>query len=361
MTHPPPDPAALLEFDDVVRVFPLRGAMPWSRRRGDLRAVDGLSFRLQAGRTLSLVGESGSGKTTTARLALGIDLPSTGHVRYKGTDIASLRGDAHRQFRRGVQAVFQDPTSSLNPRHRVGYIVGEPLIASTDLSRAQTDQRVVELLEMVGLSATLRRGFPHELSGGMRQRVAVARALALSPEMVVLDEPVSALDVSIRAQIMNLLKDLQRETGVAYFVIAHDLATVRYLSHEVATMYLGQIVEYGTSSLVFEAPLHPYTIALHSAARPDRPDKGKKSRIVIHGEIPSPADPPPGCRFHPRCWLRRELGNPEACTAITPVLRPIGLHQSVACHFSDDLEDPSTRSALIHEAAKRSVPQRPAG
>ena len=291
----------LIRVRDLRKYFRTSTRLPFSRFGGEsVRAVDGVTFDVHARKTLSLVGESGSGKTTTARLILRLVRPTSGRVLFAGEDVHRLRGVGLRRYRASVQAVFQDPWSSLNPRLRAGSIVAEPLIINRDQSRASRKARVAELLEAVGLDPALARHFPHEFSGGMRQRLAVARALALNPSLIIFDEPVSALDVSIRAQIMNLLKDLQARFDVAYLLIAHDLATVRYLSDRVAVMYLGEIVELAPSEELFTNPLHPYTRALLSASQLSRP--GDEQEEVVLGDVmPSPTNPPSGCRFHTRC------------------------------------------------------------
>jgi oligopeptide/dipeptide ABC transporter ATP-binding protein len=276
---------------------------------------------------MSLVGESGCGKTTTAKLILLLEPHTSGSIIFRNQEISSLRGQALRNYRASVQAVFQDPWSSLNPRLRGRAIIGEPLVVNQRLGGAQLRERIDELLTSVGLNRAVANYFPHELSGGMRQRLAIARALALNPSLVVLDEPVSALDVSIRAQIMNLLKDLQDRFGMSYLLIAHNLATVRYLSHRMAVMYVGRLVEYGDSEDVFSNPLHPYTQALISAAAANRPGRAG-AEIILGGDVPSPANPPSGCRFHPRC--------PAAfarCSQEEPQLRELAPGHKVACHL----------------------------
>lgn len=302
--------------------------------RQTVHAVDGIDLAVSPQRTLAIVGESGCGKTTTSKVLLGIEEPTAGQVLFHGQDIDGLSGDGWLAFRRGVQAVFQDPWSSLNPRRRVAEIIGEPMLVVDRLRGAQLTDRVHELMESVGLNPSLSRSFPHEFSGGMRQRVAVARALALHPQIVILDEPVSALDVSVRAQVMNLLKDLQAQFGIAYVLISHDLATVRFLSDSVAVMYLGKVMEHGSARKVFSAPAHPYTKALVSAAIPEEPGAARE-RIVLEGDVPSPTRPPPGCRFHTRCWLYQRLRQPEQCRSTPPPLDPIANDHRAACHFSD--------------------------
>ena len=296
---------------------------------GRVRAVDGLDFSLKSGRTLAVVGESGCGKTTTAKLILRLEQPSSGQVLVDGENVHALQGGSLRRFRMRVQAVFQDPWSSLNPRKRIRSIIAEPLIVNERLSRKEVDRRVHKVLHDVGMRPEQARNFPHEFSGGQRQRIAIASALISSPALIILDEPVSSLDVSIRAQIMSLFKDLQSEYEVSYLLVAHDLGTTRYMADDIAVMYLGQIVEYAPSEELFENPRHPYTQALLSATLPAHPDESKEE-IVLPGEIPSPLNPPAGCRFNPRCPVK--LG--PVCERTAPALRDGGAsRQSVACHL----------------------------
>ena len=291
--------SALLEVEALTKHFPVRRGL-LGRATGLVRAVDGVSFTIDPGTTLGLVGESGCGKTTTSKLVLGLERPTAGAIRFQGENVLALDRAQLRRYRRAVQAVFQDPYASLDPRMRVGTIVAEPLVINERLDRAARRRRVLELLDLVSLPARAADLFPHEFSGGQRQRVAIARALALSPRLVVLDEPVSALDVSIRAQILNLLRDLQQRLGVSYLFIAHDLAAVAHMSHTIAVMYLGQIVEWGPADVVAREPRHPYTQALFAAALPIDFDTPREA-IGLSGEVPSPLRPPAGCRFHPRC------------------------------------------------------------
>jgi oligopeptide/dipeptide ABC transporter ATP-binding protein len=317
--------SALLEVEGLAKHFPVRRGL-LGRATGLVRAVDGVSFTIGAGATLGLVGESGCGKTTTSKLVLGLERPTAGAIRFQGADVLALDRAGWRRYRRAVQAVFQDPYASLDPRMRVGAIVAEPLVINESLDRAARRRRVLELLDLVSLPPRAAELFPHEFSGGQRQRVAIARALALSPRLMVLDEPVSALDVSIRAQILNLLRDLQTRLGVSYLFIAHDLAAVAHMSHTIAVMYLGQIVEWGPADAVALAPRHPYTQALFAAALPIDFDT-QREEIVLPGEVPSPLNPPAGCRFHTRC--------PHAmprCATEEPRLRP-DASRLVACHL----------------------------
>ena len=318
----------LLEADNLVKHFPVgRGGGFRQSNRPMIKAVDGVSFRLEAGTSLGLVGESGCGKTTTARLLLRLYDVTGGRIMFGGEEVQNATGKPLRAYRNQVQAVFQDPYSSLNPRMRVRDIVSEPLVAQGQMGRKELRDWVNELLSVVGLDANAAHRFPHEFSGGQRQRIAIARGLALRPRLVILDEPVSALDVSIRAQILNLLQDLQDKFNLSYVLIAHDLDVVAHMCDVIAVMYLGKIVEMGTADSISRAPAHPYTQALFSARLPARPD-GRAARIKLSGEIPSPLNPPAGCHFHTRCphVMAR-------CRSVEPPLTTLPDGRLAACHL----------------------------
>ena len=323
----------LLEIRDLKKHFPVTKGVILQETVGLVKAVDGVSYTIGTGETLGLVGESGCGKTTTAKLILMLEQPTSGSIVFQGQDIHTLTRKELHTYRHGVQAVFQDPYSSLNPRMPVGKIIAEPLVANSDFSKTQITARVQELLNLVGLSPSATQLFPHEFSGGQRQRIAIARALGLNPKLIVLDEPVSALDVSIRAQIMNLLQDLQQQFGLSYFLIAHDLAAVLHLSSTIVVMYLGKVVELGSSDDLRTEPLHPYSQALFSAALPSHPDEARKE-IIISGEIPSPLNPPSGCSFHPRCPLAMPI-----CSQVEPTLQSAAGSHLVACHLYTETRD----------------------
>ncbi|EKP95778.1 ABC transporter ATP-binding protein [Thermaerobacter subterraneus] len=318
----------ILEVRDVKKYFPT------GRRRPPVKAVDGVSFHVYPGETVGLVGESGCGKSTLARLIVRLLTPSSGTIRFDGQDVVAAGGSQLRRLRRDLQMVFQDPYSSLNPRLTVREIVGEPLLVHGVARGRQMERQVEELLEAVGLRPEHARRYPHEFSGGQRQRIVIARALALKPRLVVCDEPVSALDVSVQAQILNLLQDLQDRFGLTYIFIAHDLAVVQNISDRIGVMYLGRLVELARADELFERPLHPYTRALISAVPvPDPEAAARRERIVLRGEVPSPARPPAGCRFHTRCPLAV-----DRCRTEVPEWREVGPGHWVACHLAGEGE-----------------------
>ena len=322
----------LLQISGLKKHFPIKKGL-FSRVVGQVKAVDGVSFDVRQGETLGLVGESGCGKTTTGRCILRLIEPTEGSVRFQGREVTQMGKVELRAMRREMQIVFQDPYSSLNPRLTVGSMLGEALVIHKLAKGAAIRERVAELLTMVGLSPDHQRRYPHEFSGGQRQRLGIARALAVSPKLIVLDEPVSALDVSIQAQIINLLQHLQRKLGLTYLFVAHDLSVVEHISDRVAVMYLGRIVELADRATLYRDPRHPYTQSLLSAVPIPDPER-RKARIVLKGDVPSPARPPSGCRFHPRCFLAEQRNELARCSSEDPVLREVSPGHWVSCHFA---------------------------
>jgi len=333
----------LIEVRDLVKHFPLTKGILFRKQVGAVQAVDGVSFDVVEGETLGLVGESGCGKSTTARLLTRLLEPTSGSINYKGQEIARLSRNDLKPLRRDMQMIFQDPYSSLNPRKTVGSIIGEPFaIHGMKTGEGERRMAVQELMDTVGLNPEHFNRYPHEFSGGQRQRIGVARAIALKPKLIVADEPVSALDVSIQAQVINLLEDLQNELGLTYVTIAHDLSVVRHMSDRVAVMYLGKMVEIADRTPLYERPMHPYTVALMSAVPiPDTSRRTKRDRIRLEGDVPSPINPPSACRFHTRCWKAQEI-----CSTIEPPFAELAPGHRVACHFPEnqvDLPVPTVR------------------
>ena len=350
----------LVELDNLEVYFPIKSGIVMDRHVGDIRAVDGVTLQIERGETLGLVGESGCGKSTVGRAILRLNKPTGGRIVFDGEDITKRSEGELRSLRRRMQIIFQDPFSSLNPRHSVGRIVGEPMRTHGLVGRRQLAARVRELLTTVGLPADAASRFPHEFSGGQRQRIGIARALAVNPDFIVADEPVSALDVSIQAQIINLLEQLQTEFELTYLFIAHDLAVVRHISDRIAVMYLGSIVEISPAEELYENPLHPYTIALLSAIPiPDPEVEAKRETILLPGDLPSPANPPQACRFHTRC----PYVQPRRCREDVPPLRKLSDGHVVACHWAEEIKagrlTPQEREAIFEPGPQEPVEEPP--
>jgi oligopeptide/dipeptide ABC transporter ATP-binding protein len=340
----------LLAVRGLKKHFPIVGGL-LRRQIGTVYAVDGVDFDVYPGETFSLVGESGCGKTTLGRTVLQLTPPTDGKVVFDGYELADVDPDDMRPLRRRMQIIFQDPFGSLNPRMPVLDIIGEGLLAQGVTDRKIRNKRVEDSLEIVGLRRDYTRRYPHEFSGGQRQRIGIARALALGPDLIVCDEPVSALDVSIQSQVLNLLLDLRRDFNLTYLFISHNLSVVQYFSDRVGVMYLGKLVEEGAVEQLYRDPRHPYTVALLSAI-PDPDPRRRKKRLVLKGDVPSPAAPPSGCRFHTRCWLREKLGNPERCVTEEPLLRPIGENgHRTACHYAEEVSETVVESVAATQSA----------
>jgi peptide/nickel transport system ATP-binding protein/oligopeptide transport system ATP-binding protein len=373
-----PSDDVLVSVENVVKHFDIKGGLLGSSKIGAVRAVDGVTFDVRRGETLGLVGESGCGKTTLGKVILRLLPPTSGRVTFDGEVIFDVPTPEERKagkkpvqassarmkaVRRDLQVVFQDPYASLNPRMSVGEIIGEGPLVHGLSDRTKREALVRELLGKVGLNQSHIHRYPHEFSGGQRQRIGIARALAVNPDFIVCDEPVSALDVSIQSQVLNLLDDLQNEFGLTYLFIAHNLAVVEHISDRVGVMYLGKLVELADVDELYRNPRHPYTVALLSAI-PNPNPRIRKKRLVLKGDIPSPAAPPSGCRFHTRCWLRERLGNPERCVTEEPVFRTVAPSHQAACHFAEDMtavEDEVTAAIGIDEApsAVETAPRAP--
>ncbi|MFI8951828.1 dipeptide ABC transporter ATP-binding protein [Streptomyces sp. NPDC053750] len=347
----PEEREVLLKVEGLQKHFPIRKGV-LRRQTGAVKAVDGIDFEVRKGETLGVVGESGCGKSTMGRVITRLQDPTGGSIHFEGKDITRLNTAGMRPLRRDIQMIFQDPYGSLNPRHTIGGIVSAPFRLQGVEPEGGVKKEVQRLLELVGLSPEHYNRYPHEFSGGQRQRIGIARALALKPKLVVADEPVSALDVSIQAQVVNLMDDLQQELGLTYVIIAHDLSVVRHVSDRIAVMYLGKIVELADRTSLYEAPMHPYTKALMSAVPvPDPKRRGAKSeRILLRGDVPSPISPPSGCRFHTRCWKATQI-----CKTTEPPLKELRPGQQVACHHPENFEDQAPQDVVLLTAAKEAA------
>ena len=351
VTAAPDEREILLKVEGLQKHFPIRKGV-LQRQVGAVKAVDGIDFEVRKGETLGVVGESGCGKSTMGRVITRLQEPTGGSIHFEGQDITRLNAAGMRPLRRDIQMIFQDPYGSLNPRHTIGGIVSAPFRLQGVEPEGGVKQEVQRLLELVGLSPEHYNRYPHEFSGGQRQRIGIARALALKPKLVVADEPVSALDVSIQAQVVNLMDDLQEELGLTYVIIAHDLSVVRHVSDRIAVMYLGKIVELADRTSLYEAPMHPYTKALMSAVPvPDPKRRGTKSeRILLRGDVPSPISPPSGCRFHTRCWKATEI-----CRTTEPQLIELRPGQRVACHHPENFADQAPQDTVLLSVAKEAA------
>ncbi len=358
--NPPTVTAAgepLVEVTQLTKTFPIRGGL-LQKTVAEVRAVDRVDLVIRRGETLGLVGESGCGKTTMGRLVLRLIEPTSGSIRFGGTDITALHGPALRPYRRRMQIIFQDPYASLDPRTPIADSIGEGLRVHGLGTPREREAKVARMMDMVGLQPYHARRYPHEFSGGQRQRIGIARALVLEPELIVCDEPVSALDVSIQAQVLNLLKQLQRELGLTYLFVAHNLGVVEHISDRVAVMYLGRVAELATREAIYSDPRHPYTMALMSAIPVPDPTR-RTRRIILSGDVPSPVNPPSGCSFHPRCWLRPRIGEPAVCATTVPPLAAVQGDHDAACHFVD--RSPIERDRLVASSVEAPAEPRPPG